>query len=59
MFQTDDGVGQEEEEEEEERRAESEACLMCISYYTQQSRPIIWFQVDVIKGFGSQQFSLG
>lgn len=53
MFQTDDGAGQEEEEQEE-----SEACLLCISYYTQQSWPIIWFQVDVIKGFGPQQFSL-
>lgn len=54
MFQTGDGAGQEEEE-----RKEREACLMCISYYTQQSRPVIRFQVDVIKGFGPQQFSRG
>lgn len=41
------------------RREESEACFMCISYYTQQSRPIIWFQVDVIKGFAASAVFCG
>ncbi len=57
MFQTDDGVGR--EEEEVGGGGGEEACLMCISYYVQQSGPIIWFQVDVIKAFGPQQFSPG
>lgn len=29
---------------------------MCVTYYRQPTRPLISFQVDVIKGFRPQQF---
>lgn len=45
------------EEEEEEGRA----LVSCALVITRSSsgRAIIWFQVDVIKAFGPQQFSPG
>lgn len=48
-----------EEEEEEEGRALVSCALVITRSSSSSGRAIIWFQVDVIKAFGPQQFSPG